>query len=141
MKWLGVTRNSSFCTPGGSHRSVCILNQIQYVLYITFHVSHRQAFLAGTAYSPCSPRILTTYTRCYNRQWFRTDIFTKPEILVKTKTNTLVIRPDVSLLLPGFNRTYSVFPAINIIEAISMYKAPARETHKFGVKLCNGLCK
>src|SRR5215218_2347760 len=109
MKRLWMTGCRSQLPPFGGHIAVCPFHQIQYILYVFIHLPEGNTTLLTCA---ARTRILARHTGRNHGQGLRSDVFTELEIFMVAQPYTLVITPEISLRLAGFQRPYGGLPPV-----------------------------
>ena len=118
---------SPFCLSGVTIRP---FYQIQNILNISRHFTHRDTALLSASQITVTSRVLTRHTGSKHRKRFGTYILAKLEIFIITQSHALMIPPKVAGRFTGFQRANRIFPLIDILQTVSMSNTTTGETDK-----------
>ena len=119
--------------------TVCPFYQIKNILNISSHFAHRDTTLLSSSQVAVTGRVLARNTGRQHWKRFRTNIFAKLEIFKITQSHALMVSPKVTLCFSCFQRTYCIFPLINVFQAITMSHTATGETDETGMNISQHL--
>ncbi len=116
--------------------AVCILYQIEHILYVLRHLFHWNSALLPVSSNKvmrmCGRHagVLARHTGSKHRQRLCTQVLAEQEIFMIAKAACLMITPQVGKRLTLIKFAYRTLPVINIIYTVAMGHATSGETHK-----------
>ena len=142
VEWSGMTGISSHLCPLRCGRvAIRPLHQVNHILNILRHISHRDTSLLTADSLSIRLRILARHTSRQHWQRLCSHILAPLEILIEAQFAGLVIVPDILCRLAVLQRSHALLPVIDVLQALPMKHAAARESYEARLQISDYLCQ
>ena len=115
--------------------------QVEYLLAVGRHVGHRYAALLSAPSVGVVAGVLAGHAGGQHGQGLSADVLAELEVLIESQSAGLVVVPDVEVGLAVLQRSHGVVPVVDVVDAVAVAHAAARETDEFRLQVGDGLCQ